>query len=457
MKLYTGRIPQAPAPLMDDINRSLPVDIRLWPYDIETNRAWARCLKDVGVYQQHELEQVENALDELADMPMPDSKDCPQDEDIHTLIERLLTEKLGAIGAKIHTGRSRNDQVVCDLRLYARHALGQLISQVLETIEQLATLAGKHKQTLLAGTTHLQPALPISLGQFFLSAAFALLRDAQRLEDALNRTNYCPLGSGAMAGSGFPVDRNALAEDLGFAGAMHNSIDAVSDRDFCAEIASSCALLGVHLSRYADQMIVWANPNFGYMSFANEWSTGSSMMPQKRNPDAMELVRGKSARMIGFANQLLCMQKGVPLTYAKDLQEDKLGLFDVLDTASLVVQVFGHAVASATYSVENMAGSLRWEMLATDLADALARTSVPFRKAHERVAQFVTFLEQKNQCLTDCGPETMKEWFPEFGEALPDLTYQNSLKQRDVLGGVAPHRIDEQLKTLKMFLAGLRT
>jgi len=448
MKLYKGRIPESPAPLMNAINRSLPVDIRLWPYDLMTNHAWASALTEVGVFSVEECSQVQRILEELAQLEPADFNPLPEDEDVHTLVERLLTERLGDTGARIHTGRSRNDQVVCDLRLFARDKLDDLQHLVKTAILLISDQARVHKDTLMAGTTHLQPALPVSLGHFLLSACFALLRDLDRLKDARRRTNLCPLGSGAMAGSGFAVDRHRLAKDLGFDAPLLNSIDAVSDRDFCAEIAFACSQIAVHLSRYAEQFIFWANPAFGYVRFADAWSTGSSMMPQKRNPDAMELIRGKTARVIAACTQLLTVMKGLPLTYAKDLQEDKLPLFEALDTTCLMVEVFGQAVSTAVFQKQNLARGLSPDMLATDLADVLARAGVPFRKAHERVGLLVSTLETGGRTLKMLSAKDFQKLFPELQNALPDLSYVASLSQRNVLGGTAPPRVEEQLELL---------
>ncbi len=453
MKLYRGRLPDGPSPLMDQINRSLPFDIRLLPQDVAVNRAWAGELRRLGVFTDREWRDIGLALDEiLAGYEAGAFDPLPDDEDVHTLVERSLTERLGKTGARIHTGRSRNDQVAADLRLYAVARLDELAAALRGCIRALRDQAAKHAETLLAGTTHLQPALPITLGHFLLSAAFALVRDGERVADARRRTNRSPLGSGAMAGSGFLVDRQALAAALGFESALANSVDAVSDRDFCLEIASACAIMTGHLSRYAEQLIIWANPAFGYVRFADAWSTGSSMMPQKRNPDAMELVRGKAARTIGAVGALMSMVKGVPLTYAKDLQEDKQPLFDALDTALVCVRVFAEAAASAEFFPERMARALSDDMLATDLADALARAGAPFRDAHERVGALVRELELDGRTLLQLGPADLAARFPELAEEPPALTFDASVRQRAVYGGAAPARVREQIAELDAYL-----
>ena len=450
MKLYAGRVPEKPTELMDEINRSLPFDIRLLPQDIATNRAWAKELARLGVFSSDELGSVLETLDTcLAQYKAGHFEPLPDDEDVHTLVERFLTESLGPTGARIHTGRSRNDQVVCDLRLYTCDRLKVLMQATSDLILTLADLGEQHAETLMAGTTHLQPALPISLGQFLLSLGAALERDFSRLADTEKRVGLCPLGAGAMAGSGFEVDREFLARELGFHGVLPNSVDAVSDRDFCMETVNACAVLATHLSRYAEQMIIWANPAFGYVRFSGQWSTGSSMMPQKRNPDAMELVRGKVARIIGASNTLMTLVKGVPLSYAKDLQEDKEPLFDALDNTLLVVRVFKEAIASASFNTEKLQKALDGDMLATDLADALAEIGIPFRTAHERVGALVGRLESEGRNMSDITRDELSRDFPEFGENLPELTFQASVARRTVMGGTAPQRVREQAERLR--------
>lgn len=453
MKLYQGRLPDGVDPLMDAINRSLPFDMRLLPQDVAVNRAWSQELVRLGVLTAEEGTAIHAALDRiLADYAAGAFDPLPDDEDVHTLVERCLTQALGATGAKIHTGRSRNDQVASDLRLYTMQAVDALCAALQAAIGALVDRAEEHAETVLAGTTHLQPALPISLGHFLLSAATALQRDWQRLSDARKRTALCPLGAGAMAGSGFAVDRDALAANLGFDGVLPNSIDAVSDRDFCQETVAVCATLATHLSRYAEQFVIWANPAFGYVRFADQWSTGSSMMPQKRNPDAMELVRGKAARIIGHTLSLLTLTKGLPLTYAKDLQEDKEPLFDALDNSLLVVRVFGEAVASATFDPVRMSAALRDDMLATDLADALVQVGLPFRQAHERVGAWVREMEAAGRSLLSADTADLLVRFPEFGDTAPQLTYAASIARRQVAGGTAPRQVRAQITALRAWL-----
>lgn len=453
MKLYKGRIPSDPNPLMDAINRSLPFDIRLLPFDLAVNHAWADQLHALGIFNDTEIADVHAALDHVQAQADQGAFDpLPDDEDVHTLVERLLTQKLGPTGARIHTGRSRNDQVVSDLRLYTRAAIDELAEAMRGLIDVIAKRAEEHAETLLAGTTHLQPALPVTVGHYLLSLGWCLVRDHERLMDARERVNQCPLGSGAMAGSGFPVDRQALADALGFEGVLPNSIDAVSDRDFCQETANACMLTATHLSRYAEQFIIWANPALGYLRFADQWSTGSSMMPQKRNPDAMELIRGKAARAMGSAVTLTSLTKGVPLTYAKDLQEDKEPLFDTLDNVLLSVRVFKEALSSVTFFPDKLSAALSDDMLATDLADALARAGMPFREAHEKVGALVTELENNNKQIGDLSADDLRTRFPQFGDNPPELTFDASVAARKVQGGTAPDMVRAQIKDLRIWL-----
>ncbi len=449
MTLYKGRIGADQGGLMDEINRSLPVDIRLLPYDMLTNKAWAKELAKIGILSNEELEKIEKALDEIAREEKAGAFDIlADDEDVHTLVERLLTEKTGAAGEKIHTGRSRNDQVVCDLRLFLKDFLMDIGREISSLVFLLTTLGQKQKDVLLAGATHLQPAQPISLGFFFLSLASALTRDLERVADCYKRTDQCPLGSGALAGSGFPVDRHRLAENLGFRGVCENALDAVSDRDFVQEAAWVCALLCAHLSRYAEQFIIWANPAFGYVRFADEWSTGSSMMPQKRNPDAMELIRGKGARTMGRGASLTALTTGLPLAYAKDLQEDKEGLFDSIDTTLLCLKVFFASLESAEFFPDKMKAGLSGDLLATDLADELVKAGAPFRSAHHRVATFVTFLEKDSRNLLDAKAEELDEFFPEIIKKDFSFSFEASVSKRAVFGGAAPDKVEAAAKLI---------
>ena len=453
MTLYRGRVNGEYGGLMNAINRSLPVDIRLLPYDVLTNRAWAAELQRLGVLTAAEFADIAAALNRILVMHQEGAfTNLPADEDVHTLVERLLTEQLGPTGAKIHTGRSRNDQVVTDTRLMALDCLAELLNELRELIALTAEWAATHAETLLAGTTHLQPAQPITLGFFFLSLAFALRRDHERLADARTRTDCCPLGSGALAGSAFAVDRAALARALGFAEVCPNALDAISDRDFVQEIAGAIAMLGSHLSRYAEQFIIWAHPAFGFVRFADDWSTGSSMMPQKRNPDAMELVRAKAARCLGDSVTLLTLTKGLAPSYSKDLQEDKAALFDSLDTALLAVQVFRQSLQTATFNVDRLHGSLTFDLLATEIADALTHAGIPFRRAHERVGEFFRRLDAESRSVSNVTDIEWQAAFPELPDSSVARYFAAAVERRQVLGGAAPAEVRRQCRELQLWL-----
>ncbi len=453
LTLYKGRIDAAPNELMDALNKSLPVDIRFFPYDINTNKVWAAELTRIGIFTDAELKQIHDTLDIMLKRYESGEFDTlPDDEDIHTLTERLLTETLGDIGARIHTGRSRNDQVACDLFQYLKNTLAELKGLLFKLINTIADLADLHSDTLMAGTTHMQPAQPITLGHFLLSLGFALKRDAGRIDDALNRLDRSPLGAGAIAGCGFVIDRHKIAKELGFSKPSDNSIDTISDRDVAQEAAFVCSTALTHLSRYAEQFIIWSNPAFGYVKWDAQWSTGSSMMPQKRNPDAMELVRAKAARAMGDIVTLMAMTKGVPLSYAKDLQEDKEAVFDALDTAALTIKVFTKALSTASFNKKRMLAVLTSDMLATDLADALVEQGVPFRTAHGRTAKFVTALEEQNRDLLSASQKELIKEFPEFADNPINLDYKASIERRRSFGGTAPSSVKEQIKNLKNWL-----
>jgi argininosuccinate lyase len=454
MTLYQGRIATKHSGLMDEINRSLPVDIRLLPYDVLTNKAWCDELHRLGILNADERRSIFAALDDVARLAREGAfEKLPDDEDVHTLVERLVTERADEAGAKIHTGRSRNDQVVCDLRMYACDRTAELSELVIRLIQTLQKLGAEHAETLLAGETHLQPAQVITLGHFLLSLGFALARDLGRLRDSFARANLCPLGAGALAGSGFPVDRRRLAEALGFDGVCGNTLDAVSDRDFVQEIVFACATICLHLSRCAEQFVIWSNPAFGYVRFADDWSTGSSMMPQKRNPDAMELIRAKAARVVGDATSLSALIKGLPLSYVKDLQEDKPPFFDALDSTSLCLRVFDAALASARFDAARMKDALTGDLLATDLADLLVEAGLPFRVAHEKVGRLVSGLEQQSRSLSNVGPEELRRQFSELREKRLPLNFADAPARRRVTGGADPARIAEQIEMLNSVIA----
>jgi argininosuccinate lyase len=375
------------------------------------------------------------------------------DEDIHSYVERRLIERAGPVGGKLHTGRSRNDQVATDVRLWLREQAADLDKALAALICAAADRAEAELDVLMPGYTHLQPAQPVRWSHWLLSHAWAWQRDRARLADLRMRVNVLPLGSGALAGCPFPIDRDALARDLGFAEVSPNSIDAVSDRDFIAEFLFWAALLGIHLSRWAEGLIVWSSREFGFVTLADAYSTGSSLMPQKKNPDALELLRGKSGRLVGGLTGLLATLKGLPSAYDKDLQEDKEPLFDATDTLSLALPIARGVLGTLSIHPERMMAALGDELLATDLADVLVRRGVPFRQSHHLVGQAVRRAEDLGCPLRDLPLGDLQAISPHFGRevaAVWDL--ERSVEQRAVTGGTARASVLEQVAALRELL-----
>jgi argininosuccinate lyase len=390
MTLWEGRFAGGPAEALQALNDSLPFDRRMYREDIAGSRAHVRMLCAVGLLEAAERDEVITALDRVeTELAEGRFEFATSDEDIHTAVERRVSE-LASAGAKLHTGRSRNDQVATDLRLWTRGAVDEVTGIVLgfqETLLRSATEAG---DAYLPGYTHLQQAQPVMLAHHLLAHGWALARDVERLLDARRRVDVSPLGAGALAGSSLPLDPERTASDLGFASVFENSLDAVSDRDFVAEVLFALSLLGVHLSRIGEELILWSSTEFGFVELDDAYSTGSSMMPQKKNPDIAELARGKAGRLIGHLTGLLATLKGLPLTYNKDLQEDKEPLFDSIDTVRLVLLALDGLVSTMVFRVDVMAAAAASPYpAATDLAELLVVRGVPFRDAHAIVGGHV--------------------------------------------------------------------
>jgi argininosuccinate lyase len=364
-------------------------------------------------------------------------------EDVHFNIERRLIELAGEPGKRLHTARSRNDQVATDVRLYLRAAIDQVLALIKNLQRALLDLADEHAETVMPGYTHLQVAQPVTFGHHLLAYFEMLARDAQRLADCRKRVNRLPLGAAALAGTSFPIDRQMVAKELGFDGLCENSIDAVSDRDFAIEFAACAALAMTHLSRFCEELVLWANPRFGFVEIADAFSTGSSIMPQKRNPDVAELIRGKTGRVNGHLVALLTLMKGQPLAYNRDNQEDKEPLFDAVDTLTACLAVFAEMLGGIKVQREAMAAAARQgHATATDLAEYLARKGVPFREAHEAVAQAVRFAESRGCELAELKLSELQRFSSAITEEVySTLTLEGSLKSRNHLGGTAPVRV----------------
>ncbi|HEX9684292.1 MAG TPA: argininosuccinate lyase [Burkholderiales bacterium] len=441
---WSGRFAEPPTELVQRFTASVSFDRRLAAFDIEASLAHARMLQAAGIIGKPDLEAIEKGLAQIRSeiqagvFPWSDAL-----EDVHLNIERRLIELAGEPGKRLHTARSRNDQVATDLRLYLRAAIDQVLALLKSLQRALLDLADAHAETVMPGYTHLQVAQPVTFGHHLLAYFEMFARDAQRLADARRRMNRLPLGAAALAGTSFPIDRQRVAKELGFEEVCENSIDAVSDRDFAIEFCAGAALAMTHLSRFCEELILWANPRFSFVEIADGFATGSSIMPQKRNPDVAELIRGKTGRVNGHLVALLTLMKGQPLAYNRDNQEDKEPLFDTVDTLTACLAVFAEMLGGIKVQREAMAAAAReGHATATDLAEYLVRKGVPFRDAHEAVAQAVRFAESRNCELAELKlPELQRFSSVITQDVYGVLTLEGSLKSRNHLGGTAPVRV----------------
>ncbi len=456
MKLWGGRFGGDTAAAMAAFNNSLPFDRRLADVDVRGSLAWAQALVQAGALSGEEGAAIRDGLAAIrADLAAGRFPFHPDDEDIHTAVERRLGELIGPLAGKLHTGRSRNDQVATDLRLYILDHLPALRQGLRCLQAALVAQAEAHPGVILPGYTHAQRAQPILLAHWFLSHFWPLQRDIERLAGLQPRLAVCPLGSAALAGTPLPIDREALARALGFARPSENSLDAVADRDFVLELLAWATLVGSHLSRLAADLVAWSAPEFGFVELSDAYATGSSIMPQKKNPDSLELLRAKSGRLTGNLVALLVALKGLPSGYNKDLQEDKEPLFDTLDTLELGLQVAAGAVGTLLVRPERMAAALDDMLLATELADYLAERGVPFREAHRVVGQAVRLALERGGGLRDLELADYRALSPAFDQGLyAALDCGRAVARRAVLGGTAPSAVAEQLCRAHACLAG---
>lgn len=451
--LWGGRFDEGMAEAMVPLNLSLDVDRRLWRHDIEGSRAWARALGAAGVLDDGEVAAIVAGLDAVEGRIAAQGFGSPPDEDIHSLVERLLTEEAGEVALKLHTGRSRNDQVATDLRLWTMAAIDRLDGLVAELGRALVTLAEQGVDIVMPGYTHLQQGQPIRAAHWALGHLWPLVRDRERLAQARRRAGVLPLGSGAVAGCPFDVDRDALAAELGFHAVTENSLDAISDRDFAADLLYAGALLGVHMSRLAEDLVLFGSIEFGFVRLSDGYSTGSSLMPQKRNPDVAELTRGKSGRLVGNLTGLLTLLKGLPTGYNRDLQEDKSLIFDTVDTLELVLPALAGAVATASFRPERIAARLDSQLLATDLADYLVRRGVPFRRSHEAVGRIVRRAEEKGCDLPELELSDFTDANPAFeGDVFEVFDWERSADSRGTPGGTSREAVEGQLERARRVL-----
>jgi len=446
-KLWGGRFTDGSAPAFDALNNSIGVDFRLWPYDVRSSKAWAMALYGAGVLTLAECSAIEDGLDAVERRLMGGEQPVPSDEDVHTMIDRLLHEEAGDVAAKLHTGRSRNDQVATATRLWSMDATLRLEELIRQFQRAILTHAESLQDAIMPSYTHMQRAIPVSASHWLLSHFWPLERDRARLRAARAGTATLPLGSGAVAGSAYPVSRVLLQGSLGFAGISPNSIDAVSDRDFVAEILFACTLLATHLSRFAEDLILYGSSEFGFVKFGEKFTSGSSMMPQKRNPDALEIARGTAARLLGDLTGLLGLLKGLPTSYNKDLQDDKRALFDAVDTMSLVLPAFRGALAECVFQPQRMESAVTSGMMATDLADYLVRKGATFREAHSSVGKLVRLSEDRRCELNDLSVADFSAAHKLFGADVTEaLDGRTSLANREVPGGTGPHAVKDQLR-----------
>ena len=455
-KPWAGRFTQSTDPTAERFTGSLAFDRRLWPWDVTGSVAWAKALGRAGLLTASERDTIVRGLDavreELATGTFPFR---PELEDIHTNVERRLHDLVGDVAGKLHTGRSRNDQIALDERLYLKDVAARVAEGLRRVQEALVARAAETVEAPLPGYTHLQRAQPVVLAHHLLAYVFMLQRDRERFRDARARADVLPLGAAALAGTAFPIDREALAQDLGFAAVSPNSLDAVSDRDYVLEFLAAGALAGMHFSRLAADLTLWATAEFGFVEFSDAFATGSSIMPQKKNPDVAELIRGKSGRLYGNLVAVLTTMKGLPLAYNSDMQEDKEPFFDSVDTLEAIVGVLPPLLATLTFRTDRMRRAAGEHFsTATDLADYLVRKGLPFRQAHEVVGRLVRYALDEGKTLEDLTLPEFRRFSPLIdGDVKDAITVEASLRARAVTGGTAPAAVRRTLALARTLIA----
>ena len=456
MKLWAGRFQKETDSAVNDFNSSIAFDARLYRQDITGSIAHATMLGEQGIIHVEESAKIVEGLKAiLEDIEAGNVEFTVDMEDIHMNVESLLTSRIGQTGKRLHTARSRNDQVAVDFRMYVREEIQEIIKIILSFEEILIKKAKAHVSTLLPGYTHLQRAQPSTLGHHLMAYANMLKRDVTRLEDCLERMNECPLGAGALATTTYPIDRNRTAELLGFAKPTDNSLDSVSDRDFAIEFLCACSILMMHLSRFAEEVILWCSWEFKYVELDDAYSTGSSIMPQKKNPDVAELVRGKTGRVYGSLITLLTVMKGIPLAYNKDMQEDKEPVFDAIDTVKMCLPVFAAMVDTMNVKPENMRRSAMDGCFinATDCADYLVKKGLPFREAYMVVGKLVHTCIEKGEKLDTLSLEEFREVSDCFQEDIYQALYMNNcVNGRKAIGGPAKVEVERQIAAIEAFV-----
>jgi argininosuccinate lyase len=456
-KMWGGRFERAPDASFYEFERSWQFDRRLLPHELALDRAWARAIAGAGILTHEEGQRIVAALDEIELRAESDAAwlDRSKAEDVHHFAETALIEKLGPLGAKLHTGRSRNEMVATEFRMYVRAAVREIRAAVALLLRAVADQAKNNLGVPMPGTTHMQHAQPLLLSHWLLAHGEAFQRDAERFQLVSQRADYCPLGSGALAGTAFPIDRKALARDLGFTRITANSLDAVSDRDFALEMLFAMATLAMHLSRLAEDLILFASTEFAFIELPDEYSTGSSLMPQKKNPDSWELIRGKTGRIYGSLFALFTVNKGLPSSYQRDLQEDKEPLFASFDQLKPMTQIAAAALGATKFRHERLREAAQDPALvATEVADYLVAQGIPFREAHEIVGKVLRAAEQAGKSIREMPIAELRKFSPLFGPELSTvLTLESALARRAVAGGTAPGAVRAALEDFNSRLA----
>ncbi|KAL7008049.1 argininosuccinate lyase [Cystobasidiomycetes sp. EMM_F5] len=453
-KLWGGRFTGATDPLMHAFNQSLSYDKRMYQADIVGSQAYAKGLVQAGVITEEEQKAIHEGLDKVL-AEWKSGKFVPQesDEDIHTANERRLAELIGSTAGKLHTGRSRNDQVATDMRIWLLEQVEKLEAFLKDLVKVMVARAESEIEHVMPGYTHLQRAQPIRWSHFLLSHCAFFVNDYKRLQDLKPRISVLPLGSGPLAGNPFAMPRDLLQKELGFASLSINSMQGVADRDFIAEFLFWTSMTMIHISRLAEDLIIYSTAEFGFVTLSDAYSTGSSIMPQKKNPDSLELLRGKSGRTFGQLSGLMMTLKGVPSTYNKDLQEDKEPMFDAADTIESSLQILQGVISTLTIHPENMQRSLTADMLATDLAEYLVRKGIPFRETHHISGSAVRLAEQNKISLSDLTLEQLQGLSPKFEKDVVDVfSFVTSVERRDVVGGTSKRAVLEQIATIRQIL-----
>ena len=455
MKIWGGRFSKATDTKVDDFNSSIRFDMRLYRQDILGSIAHASMLGKQKIIPQADADLIVKTLKEiLSDIEAGKVEFLVDAEDIHMNIEKILTDRIGAAGKRLHTGRSRNDQVALDIRMYIKDEISEIKEMVRVLMDTLLTLAEAHTQTIMPGYTHLQKAQPVTFAHHVMAYFEMLRRDIGRLDDTYKRTNVCPLGSGALAATTYPLDREAVAHALGFDSVTQNSLDGVSDRDFALELMSALSILMMHLSRFCEELILWSSHEFSFVEMDDAYSTGSSIMPQKKNPDVAELIRGKTGRVYGDLMSLLTTMKGIPLAYNKDMQEDKEPVFDAIDTVKLCLPVFTDMLSTMKVKTEAMLQGAKGGFTnATDAADYLVKKGLPFREAHEVVGKMVAYALDHNKSLDQFRLEEFKACSPIFEQDVYDaISMETCVNGRSIVGGPAIETVKAAIAAGKAFL-----